>query len=100
MNKIIPIFIFSLMFFGFVSGVVVDDEILKAFNDGADKVNVIVEKSDISNKIKILNNINIKKAIEKKDKFTAYISKEELPSYYDLETGFKRENAGKGILAF
>jgi len=78
MNKIIPIFIFSLMFFGFVSGVVVDDEILKAFNDGADKVNVIVEKSDISNKIKILNNINIKKAIEKKDKFTAYISKEEL----------------------
>lgn len=29
-----------------------------------------------------------------------YISKDELSSYYDLETGFKRENAGKGILTF
>ncbi len=27
-----------------------------------------------------------------------YVSKEELSIYYDLETGFKRDNAGKGIL--
>ena len=29
-----------------------------------------------------------------------YVPQDELSSYYDLETGFKRENAGKGILAF
>jgi len=29
-----------------------------------------------------------------------FISKDEIPSYYDLETGFKRDIAGKGMLAF
>jgi len=28
-----------------------------------------------------------------------YVSEDELPLYYDLETGFKRDNAGNGILA-
>jgi CRISPR-associated endonuclease/helicase Cas3 len=30
----------------------------------------------------------------------AYISRDELPSYYDLETGFKRGEAGEGSLIF
>lgn len=78
MNREILFLVLGLLFFGFVSGAVVDESIYEKFGEGNEKVPVIVEKVKDSERISTLNEVAIEKIAERGDKFSAVVSEEEL----------------------
>lgn len=72
-------FFIWLIIMGFVSGADIDKNVLAEFRDGAKKVNVIVEKNQDFSKIKIIETSpNIERIAERENKFSAYVSQDEL----------------------
>jgi len=81
MNRWIFVFVFGLLAIGFVSGAKVDKSILEKFDEGENRVAVIVEKNILRERgLKSMNSVNhsIRKISERGNKYTAFVTEEEL----------------------
>jgi hypothetical protein len=82
MGKSGLILILGLLLFGFVSGASVSDDILEKFNDGEELVSVIVTEGGAlrTSGLSIMgaSDSGIERIVERGDKYTALISREEL----------------------
>lgn len=80
MNKWVLILTLGLFFFEFVNGMVVDTSIYEQFNNGNEKVRVIVTKKDTDfwNQFNTMFENNIEKVVEREGRYVVYVSRKEL----------------------
>ena len=73
------------MLFGFVSGAVVSDNVLEEFEEGAELVEVIVEKGSYrENNLVKTSSVGVEKIVERGNRYTALVSEDELEAAYEL----------------
>jgi len=81
MNRWVFVFVFGMILVGLVSGASVDDAVFSAFENGEEKVRVIVEKNDFVNPRMQVSAIaafdDFEKITENENGFTAYVSLKE-----------------------